>query len=42
MWARVRGETENALLQLPFRAMLTAAGQGAPKQVLETRDMNAL
>jgi uncharacterized protein YbjT (DUF2867 family) len=95
MWARVKGETENALLRLPFRraymfrpglieplhgirsrtpsyriiyavlapifpllhrlfpghlttterlgrAMLAAARQGAPRQVLEVRDINAL
>lgn len=95
MWARVKGETENALLRLPFRqafmfrpglieplrgirsrsrtyriayavlkplfpilhrlfprditttermgrAMLAAARQGAPRQVLESRDINAL
>ena len=94
MWARVKGETENALLRLPFkavmfrfgaviplhgitsrtrlyrviyaatrplwsllkalfpkdittteqigRAMLTVARQGAPKRVMETRDITAL
>jgi len=95
MWARVKGETENALLALPFkaaymfrpgfiqplhgiesktalyripykilgplnplmrklfpgiatsteilgRAMIKAAREGAPKHVLETRDINAL
>jgi uncharacterized protein YbjT (DUF2867 family) len=95
MWARVKGETENALLRLPFasaymfrpgfiqplhgvrsrtrlyralyavlsplfpvfnavlpshvttterigRAMLAAARSGAPKRVLETRDLNEL
>ncbi len=95
MWARVKGETENALLRLPFkaaymfrpgiirplhgirsktrwyrmfylvtgpllaliqrcgpglvttteqvgRAMIAAAGRGAPKTVLENRDINAL
>ncbi|MFO0755726.1 MAG: NAD-dependent epimerase/dehydratase family protein [Byssovorax sp.] len=94
MWARVKGETENALLALPFKssymlrpgliqplhgvtsrtklyravyavlsplsplfralpglattterlgkAMLIVARQGAPKRVLETRDINAL
>jgi uncharacterized protein YbjT (DUF2867 family) len=94
MWARVKGETENALLRLPFkavmfrpgaieplhgirsrtplyrfiyvlarplwpplraafpqhvttteqvgRAMLRVAREGAPKQVLETKDINAL
>ena len=94
MWARVKGQTENALLQLPFkavmfrpalivplhgitsktglyrafyalarplwpvlraafpqsvttteqvgRAMLRVAREGAPKAILETRDINAL
>jgi uncharacterized protein YbjT (DUF2867 family) len=94
MWARVKGQTENALLRLPFkavmfrpagivplhgvtsktrlyriayaltrplwsvllrafpqyvttteqvgRAMLRVARRGAPKQILETRDINAL
>ena len=94
MWARVKGQTENALLQLPFkavmfrpagivplygvtsktrlyriayaltrplwsvllrafpqyvttteqvgRAMLRVAREGAPKPILETRDINAL
>jgi hypothetical protein len=95
MWARVKGQTENALLQLPFhgaymfrpgaiqplhgvwsktpayrviyilirpflpllvglapnrvtttekvgRAMLTVARQGAPKHLLDTRDINQL
>ncbi len=95
MWARVKGETENALLRMPFkavymfrpayiqplhgirtktkwygafyslmgplypvwklllpkyvtttecvgRAMLKVASQGAPKRVLENRDINAI
>jgi hypothetical protein len=44
MWARVKGKTENDVTTTEDlgRAMIKIANGGAPKSVLENRDINAV